>query len=237
MLRPEFSGVAFDVGADFDAVAPASASGGEVGFSALFGELRAEIADFIENGSAGLDTARMNAEGRLHQARISAGISTLQAPGEEGGDNREFLAAIAPLARETGERLGVSPDIIAAHAALESGWGRKPLRQADGADTHNLFGLKADGNWSGESTRAATTEYENGAPQQKVERFRSYPDAAGAFKDFTRLLLNNPRYQGALNTGGDIRAYAQGLVRGGYATDPAYADKLVRVARRLQSGD
>jgi len=48
---------------------------------------------------------------------------------------------------------------------------------------------------------------------------------------------NFPRYRGALNVGSDARAFAQGLARGGYATDPAYADKLARVAARLQSRD
>lgn len=234
MFRTELSGAAFDAGDGFEPIAAAGDAGAKGGFSALFGQLRAEIADFIENGSDSVpDTARLNAEGRLHQARVQA----VQPPAGEEGETRDFLSAIAPLAREAGDRLGVSPDIIAAHAALESGWGRRPLRRPDGTDTHNLFGIKADGNWTGDSVKAATTEYENGIAQARSERFRSYPDAAGAFRDFTRLLLNSPRYQGVINTGNDVRAYAQGLVRGGYATDPAYADKLIRVAARLQLGD
>ena len=71
---------------------------------------------------------------------------------------------------------------------------------------------------------------------ERSERFRSYPDSASAFRDFPRLLLDSPRYQAALNTGADAVAYAQALQRGGYASDPAYAEKLARIAARLQRG-
>jgi flagellar protein FlgJ len=234
MLRPEFAPRAFGAGNDETGIAPSSATPGPGTFAALFGEVRAEIADFIQNGSGSVSTDGLSAEGRFYQARLQAAPSSGSSDGEAA---QAFYSAVAPLARETGQRLGVSPEIIAAHAALESGWGQRPLRHANGSDTHNLFGIKADGSWSGDVAQAATTEYENGAAQQKTERFRSYPDAASAFRDFTKLLLTNPRYQGVLNTGNDVRAYAQGLARGGYATDPAYADKLVRVAARLHSGD
>ncbi|MBS1190270.1 MAG: flgJ [Rhodocyclaceae bacterium] len=232
MLRPEFSPRPLAADGNPDAIALPLAAPGPRAFSALFGELQAEVADFIENGS-GSPTA-LSAEGRFHQFRLQSAPAAADA----GSDaQQDFAAAVAPWAREAAQRLGVSADILTAHAALESGWGQHPLRRPDGSDSHNLFGLKAGGNWSGAAIDAATTEYENGAPQGRVERFRSYPDAASAFRDFTRLLLDNPRYQGALNAGSDARAYAQGLTRGGYATDPAYADKLVRLANRLQSGD
>jgi flagellar protein FlgJ len=128
----------------------------------------------------------------------------------------------------------VAPELVSAHAALESGWGQRPLRQAQGGDSHNLFGLKASGDWRGAATAVLTTEYEGGAALKKTERFRSYPDQASAFRDYAQVLLANPRYRAALNTGSDARAFAEGLARGGYATDPAYADKLTRLATRLQ---
>jgi flagellar protein FlgJ len=152
-----------------------------------------------------------------------------------GQAQQEFLAAIAPLAQQTGQQLGVSPDIVAAQAALETGWGQKPLRQADGADTHNLFGMKAGGGWRSDVTSAMTTEDQDGTAIKKTERFRSYPDQASAFHDYAQLLLTNPRYRSALNAGSDAQAFAQGLARGGYATDPAYADKLTRIAARVRS--
>ena len=124
---------------------------------------------------------------------------------------------------------------------LESGGGayrdanglRKPVRSGD-ASTNNLFGIKAGASWRGAVAAASTTEYEHGAMLRKTERFRAYPDTASAFRDYADLLTSNPRYQGALNTGSDARAFASGLAQGGYATDPHYADKLSKVAAQLQ---
>jgi flagellar protein FlgJ len=206
-------------------------------FSATFGALQSDVADFIENGSRsggqGDETpmSALSVEGSVYRNSVQAA----QAEGTVGSEQQEFLSSITPWAQETGKRLGVSPDIVAAHAALESGWGKRPLKQADGVDTHNLFGLKAGGKWHGDVAQAVTTEYEDGSAVPKVERFRSYPDRASAFRDYAQLLATNPRYRAALNAGGDARAFAQGLAQGGYATDPAYAEKLARVATRIQS--
>lgn len=153
------------------------------------------------------------------------------------GAQRSFLDRVRPLAQEAGDRLGVAPELVLAQAALESGWGSRPLRDEHGTDTHNLFGIKAGSAWQGAVAEVLTTEFDGGVAVKTNERFRSYPDHASAFQDFTRLLLNAPRYRTALNAGADAEAYARGLVKGGYATDPAYADKLVRLARGLQSGD
>ncbi len=51
--------------------------------------------------------------------------------------------------------------------------------------------------------------------------------------DYVRVLRDNPRYAAALNTGTDVRAFATALQKGGYATDPEYANKLVSVAAQL----
>jgi flagellar protein FlgJ len=40
---------------------------------------------------------------------------------------------------------------------------------------------------------------------------------------------SSPRYRSVVASGGDAKGFAQGLQRAGYATDPAYADKLARV--------
>ncbi|WP_232438355.1 flagellar assembly peptidoglycan hydrolase FlgJ [Burkholderia ubonensis] len=168
-----------------------------------------------------------------------AGAVALDALARMGGlDARRgaFLADVLPHARRAGARLGVSPDVIVAHAALESGWGQRPLRHADGATSHNVFGIKATGGWRGAVVDSATTEYVNGAAIQTVERFRAYRDYAGAFDDYAALLANNPRYAGALNRGDDADAFARALVRGGYATDPHYAGKLAAVVRDIREG-
>lgn len=213
------------------ATRPGAPLGGGAGFGRVFSQLQNEIADFISEGGPPLaGAAALSPEGRLWHAR-SQGAASIGAGAPE---QQRFLDQIAPWAREAGERLGVAPELVSAHAALESGWGQRPLRLAEGASSHNLFGVKAGAGWQGEVTQALTTEYEGGAALKKSERFRSYPDQASAFRDYTQMLLDNPRYRAALGTGSDARAFAEGLARGGYASDPAYAAKLARLAGQLQ---
>lgn len=236
MLRPDFPLPSFGSVGGTPSVAPSLEAGG--GFTALFNQVRGEVIDFIEQGSSRAEaaqaTASFSAEGRFYHAQLGRKAVADDAGADES-TQQAFVASILSSAKEAGQQLGVSPHILAAQAALESGWGRRPLRGPDGADTHNLFGVKAGSRWQGEAVDARTTEYVDGSAQHVTERFRSFPDHASAFRDFVHLLRDNPRYQAALNTGSDARAYAQGLMRGGYATDPAYAEKLARVAARLQS--
>lgn len=238
MFRPEFMSRSLTFLDDAEHIALPLVPSNQGGFAGLFGEVQGEVANFIENGSASSPASSLSAEGGLHRTPQQAGLSTASTgAGVTEQSQQAFLESIAPFAQKAAQRLGVSTDVIAAQAALESGWGQRPLRQSDGNDTHNLFAIKAGSSWHGMATEAQTTEYENGSTQNRTERFRSYPDNASAFRDFSQMLLDNPRYHAALNTGGDANAYAQGLVRGGYATDPAYADKLVRLATRIHSGN
>jgi flagellar protein FlgJ len=216
------------------ATRPAAAIGGGSGFGGVFSGMQAEIADFISNGGGASVTsgAALSAEGRIWHARAQAAAGAGAADASPG--QQAFLEQIAPWAREAGQRLGVAPELVSAHAALESGWGQRPLTNGAGASTHNLFGLKAGQGWDGAVTANVTTEFEHGAALKKTERFRSYPDQASAFRDYAQMLLENPRYRGALGAGNDARAFAEGLARGGYATDPQYATKLARLATQLQ---
>jgi flagellar protein FlgJ len=114
-------------------------------------------------------------------------------------------------------------------AALESGWGGREIRGTDGKPSHNLFGIKAGRGWTGRTVDIVTTEYVNGLPQKAVERFRVYDSYADAFRDYAKLIRGNPRYAAVLEAGNDAVAFARGLQKAGYATDPQYADKLARV--------
>lgn len=214
------------------ATRPAAAIGGGSGFGSVFSEMQGEIADYISEGGGATGATTLSVEGRMWQAR-SQGVAPDSglAP---AGSQQAFLDTIAPWAREAGDRLGVAPELVQAHAALESGWGQRPLRDSAGDSTHNLFGVKAGGKWDGGVAESLTTEFEHGAAVKKTERFRAYPDQASAFRDYAQMLLENPRYRGAIGAGSDARAFAEGLARGGYATDPQYATKLARLATRLQ---
>ena len=132
---------------------------------------------------------------------------------------------------------GIPAANILGQAALESGWGKREIRAKDGSNSHNLFGIKATSNWTGKVAEVTTTEYIGGVARKVTAKFRAYDSYADAFKDHARLLSQSPRYSQAVAQADSVRAYAQGLQRGGYATDPAYADKLTQVintALRLQ---
>ncbi|MBB6562538.1 flagellar protein FlgJ [Acidovorax soli] len=237
MLRPDTTLARIAMPAVAQPLLPAQGQGQGGPFAAVFRQAHAEVQRVIEQGWPGDALPAMRPEAWVHRAQASAPAVAGSAPPSLGAQQQEFLASIAPWARQAAQTLGVSADLVSAHAALESGWGQQPLRDAAGQNTHNLFGLKAQGGWQGARAEALTTEYEDGTALKKTEAFRSYPDYASAFGDYARLLQGSPRYRAALNTGADAQAFAQGLARGGYATDPGYAAKLVRLAEQIQSRD
>lgn len=212
---------------------------GAGGFSALMRSVDGEVRRFIAQGSGAGLPGGLTPEAASLRLRMASATAASPATGAgvPEAERAAFLNRIAPWAENAGRALGVAPELVAAHAALESGWGRQPLRSADGSDTHNLFGLKATGGWKGGTTDALTTEFSEGEAHKTTERFRAYADPGEAFQDYARLLRDNPRYRGAINAGQDARAFAQGLAAGGYATDPAYADKLEQVARQIQGAN
>ncbi|MBN6111836.1 flagellar assembly peptidoglycan hydrolase FlgJ [Xanthomonas bonasiae] len=140
-----------------------------------------------------------------------------------------FVAQIWTHAQKAAKELGVDARALVAQAALETGWGRRGISRGDGASSNNLFGIKATG-WSGERVTTGTHEYVGGVKQSQTADFRAYASPAESFADYVRLLKTNPRYQQALNAGTDIRGFAQGLQRAGYATDPSYAAKIAAIA-------
>ncbi|MFS2019220.1 flagellar assembly peptidoglycan hydrolase FlgJ [Massilia sp. CT11-108] len=144
---------------------------------------------------------------------------------------RAFQEKLADAAEEAEQATGVPAKFMMGQAALETGWGRRVIRNADGTSSNNLFGIKAGPGWKGKVATAVTTEYINGKPHTRVEKFRAYDSHADAFKDYARLLSNNPRYEKVLAHGGDAAAFAHGLQRAGYATDPQYAAKLSRIIK------
>jgi flagellar protein FlgJ len=146
---------------------------------------------------------------------------------------RNFIERMRPQAEAAAQAAGIPVTFLLAQAALETGWGRHQPRAADGATSHNLFGIKAGTGWQGARTLAATTEYVAGKAVTAVEAFRSYGSYAEAFQDFARLMRSSPRYSGVLSATGDGNAYAQKLQQAGYATDPRYAEKLARIIEAI----
>jgi flagellar protein FlgJ len=238
MLRPDFAAarVSAELARERASIALPSMSAANAPrkFDALLGEIRREIDDFISDSSAAAPRRASRSTALTVEARALLAKMQDAQPGVHREQQQEFLASIAPLARQAAERLGVAPELIAAHAALESGWGQRPLRGADGSVTHNLFGIKAGQDWTGGIVRALTTEVDDGRASTRTETFRSYASLSQAFDDYAQLLLNRSRYAHVVNAGDDAAAFASGLAQGRYATDPDYAAKIERVARQVR---
>ncbi|MDP2004867.1 MAG: flagellar assembly peptidoglycan hydrolase FlgJ [Rubrivivax sp.] len=158
-----------------------------------------------------------------------------------------FVQQNSDAAMRAEDATGIPATFMVSQAALETGWGRKEIRHGDGSPSFNLFGIKAGANWKGPTADIVTTEYVGGKAQKVVAKFRAYGSYAESFADYARLMKESPRYKnvvaGATSAGrgsevasasparvADAAAgFARGLQKAGYATDPAYADKLTRV--------
>lgn len=147
-----------------------------------------------------------------------------------------FLDRLEAPAQAASRATGVPAELILAQAALETGWGRHEISTRDGGNSHNLFGIKAGGGWRGETTEIVTHEVYGGQRQRLRDDFRVYGSFEEAFTDYANLIGNNPRYR-AVTTAESPAEAAHALQRGGYATDPAYADKLIAVMRSMGSLD
>ena len=103
----------------------------------------------------------------------------------------------------------------------------------DGAkSSYNLFGIKADGRWHGPRVVKQTMEYDAGVMKRVKAPFRAYANAAESFNDYVRFIQSNPRYRDALLDQRGPEGYLRGLQDAGYATDPEYANKVLRLLQR-----
>ncbi len=144
-----------------------------------------------------------------------------------------FVENIRPQATQAAARLGVAPEAVIAHAALESGWGQH-LPGDERGSSFNLFGIKATGRSAGTAVQALTTEFSDGKADRMIQGFRRYDSLQAGVADYATLLTSNDRYAAALNTGSDVHAFAAGLKQGGYATDPDYVEKLTATAASVK---
>lgn len=157
------------------------------------------------------------------------------AAGAGQGTARRFLATHREAAERVAAESGIPADYLLAQAAHETGWGRRTPRGADGAESHNLFGIKAGAGWRGPVVTTATTEVIDGEPRRVQARFRAYASPEESLRDYARLVGGSPRYAAAMRATDDPAAWARSLQQAGYATDPAYADKLLRAIRTTRS--
>ncbi len=140
-----------------------------------------------------------------------------------------FVKSLLPTVQQYARNLRMDPKLVIAQAALETGWGKFVMRTIDGVSSNNLFGIKADRAWDGDSTYVDTLEFEQGQLKQTKAAFRSYANHEESVKDYFNFLKANSRYDKALDTVSNPRQYLNELQNAGYATDPDYAEKIYQI--------
>ncbi|MDI5922813.1 flagellar assembly peptidoglycan hydrolase FlgJ [Halomonas sp. LR5S13] len=178
------------------------------------------------------DTVSSDAPSVATAQRAENTSSTMRERSDMPAHVRTFLDRLEPPAQAASRATGVPAELILAQAALETGWGRHEISTRDGGNSHNLFGIKAGSNWRGETTEIVTHEVYDGQRHKTRDDFRVYGSFEEAFTDYANLIGNNPRYQAVTTAESPVEA-ARALQQGGYATDPAYADKLIAVMNSM----
>lgn len=148
---------------------------------------------------------------------------------------QDFVDAMLPVAQKIVKHVGLNPVMLVAQAALETGWGKHVLKDDQGNSSFNLFNIKADKSWSGDSVGTTTLEYRDGTAVKETAAFRRYESFAESIEDFVQFIQQNPRYQEALSVVQDSEQFIEQLHRAGYATDPNYSQKVLSVFERLQT--
>lgn len=151
------------------------------------------------------------------------------ATGTDYTDPQAFVAAVWDDAERAARQLGANPEVLVAQAALETGWGRAVARREDGSSSHNLFNIKAQHGWDGDTVRVRTLEFVDGVAERRTEPFRAYDSPRASFDDYIALVSGSGRYAQAQASAGDDAAYVGALADAGYATDPHYADKILAI--------
>lgn len=159
----------------------------------------------------------------------TTGNATTTTDGKRLSNSEQFIRKHHEAAKAAEAASGIPSGHILGQAALESGWGKHEIKMKDGSSSHNLFGIKATSDWKGKVAEVTTTEYIGGVARKVTAKFRAYDSYADAFKDHARLLTQSPRYSQTVAKADTAQGYAQGLQKAGYATDPAYANKLTQV--------
>ena len=189
-------------------------------------------------GGQSADTATSGLKSPTHSmatASQSIGISAGKAVRTPTESQTSFVQKHTQVAREVEKSSGIPASFLLGQAGHETGWGKHEIKVKGGEPSHNLFGIKAGASWTGKTADVTTTEFINGVPQKRVARFRAYDSYADAFKDYARMINESPRYAKARQQTGSAQAFASGLQKAGYATDPDYATKLSRAINTTQA--
>jgi hypothetical protein len=134
------------------------------------------------------------------------------------GPREAYIAQYKEIAVSEMLLYGIPASIKLAQGMLESGNGSSRLAK----EANNHFGIKCGGSWSGK-----TISHHD---DSRNECFRKYEHAEESFRDHSLFLLNGSRYRFLFEIPHtDYQAWARGLQKAGYATNPKYADMLIKM--------
>jgi flagellar protein FlgJ len=196
--------------------------------------IAAQLSRQMGGAEAGADEAFKKSAAKTTSALSRA--SSLAAYGAQAATNApratssqsNFVDRHAAAAAAAEQSSGIPSGYMLGQAGHETGWGKFEIKKAGGAPSFNLFGIKAGAGWTGKVAEITTTEYVDGVPKKTVAKFRAYDSYEDSFKDYARLITTAPRYAQASQQLDSPQAFASGLQKAGYATDPNYAAKLSR---------
>ncbi|AQS38913.1 flagellar rod assembly protein/muramidase FlgJ [Shewanella psychrophila] len=193
---------------------------------------RAVISDETMNATANSDIKPMNPldsilTGKSLPSEVRQAEMTFT-------DRDDFIAKLYPHAEKAAQALGTKPEVLIAQSALETGWGQKMIKGAHGESSNNLFNIKADKRWQGDKALVSTLEFEQGVAVQQKADFRVYEDIKQSFDDFVSFISEGPRYQDAMKKVANPNEFIKALQNAGYATDPNYADKVIKVMESIK---
>lgn len=139
---------------------------------------------------------------------------------------RAFIHDVGSVARRLRGEIGLPPSLVVAMAINDTGWGQSTLaRQA-----HNYFGIKAlVGSGTAGYVIEETQEHLHGRTVTVRAPFRAYASLEESARDLGQFLRSNPRYARVQERHASPREAAWALAAAGYATDPTWADKLIRL--------
>jgi flagellar protein FlgJ len=191
---------------------------------------------FSRPSSAGLPNTATTPAATIAPAR-AAGVSATavsKTARPATSSQADFVKKHSDTANRIEKASGIPASYMLGQAGHETGWGKFEIKQKGGAPSFNLFGIKAGAGWTGKTAEVTTTEYVNGVAKKQVAKFRAYDSYEDSFKDYAKLISESPRYAKAKAQTGSAYAFASGLQKAGYATDPDYALKLSRAINTTQ---
>jgi flagellar protein FlgJ len=198
-------------------------SGQAGGLSSLIAQ---QLSRQMGQASTALDTQPPPATTSVTGSPVATSVAGAPA-GSASTRQAAFVAQHAAAAQRVAQSSGIPADFMLGQAGHETGWGRQEIKGEGGAQSFNLFGIKAGGQWRGKVAETTTTEYVNGVAEKRVAKFRAYDSYEESFRDYARLISESPRYAKVRQTQ-SAEAFASALQQAGYATDPEYASKLSR---------